>query len=183
MGVIINLFKSVLFLAVSRLHCESESFKMDLILDVNTQLYPVDLGKSLDWDSQSLYTAAILENGGSNRGTESKTRKKSERKCRGIPTTTEHAHLCLFCPTRFWLARFKVQCKTRSSHRAVYRASLRKVLYRTAWNPDTLEWSRAWFRSCLLSCTLLKLFVYQSSYLSTLAGAVWTFKGAVMESV
>ncbi|XP_022099205.1 DNA-directed RNA polymerases I, II, and III subunit RPABC3-like isoform X2 [Acanthaster planci] len=29
---------------VSRLHCESESFKMDLILDVNTQLYPVDLG-------------------------------------------------------------------------------------------------------------------------------------------
>ncbi|XP_796332.2 DNA-directed RNA polymerases I, II, and III subunit RPABC3 [Strongylocentrotus purpuratus] len=29
---------------VSRLHCESESFKMDLILDVNTQQYPVDLG-------------------------------------------------------------------------------------------------------------------------------------------
>lgn len=29
---------------VSRLHCESESFKMDLILDVNTMLYPVDLG-------------------------------------------------------------------------------------------------------------------------------------------
>ncbi|CAN7982800.1 unnamed protein product [Ixodes hexagonus] len=29
---------------VSRLHCESESFKMDLILDVNIQLYPVDLG-------------------------------------------------------------------------------------------------------------------------------------------
>lgn len=33
------------FLPVSRLHCESESFKMDLILDVNTQIYPVDLGK------------------------------------------------------------------------------------------------------------------------------------------
>ncbi|XP_072049264.1 DNA-directed RNA polymerases I, II, and III subunit RPABC3-like isoform X2 [Amphiura filiformis] len=30
---------------MSRLHCESESFKMDLILDVNTQLYPVDLGE------------------------------------------------------------------------------------------------------------------------------------------
>lgn len=30
---------------VSRLHCESESFKMDLILDVNIQIYPVDLGK------------------------------------------------------------------------------------------------------------------------------------------
>ena len=29
---------------VSRLHCESESFKMDLILDVNTQLYPIELG-------------------------------------------------------------------------------------------------------------------------------------------
>lgn len=24
--------------------CESESFKMDLILDVNTQLYPMNLG-------------------------------------------------------------------------------------------------------------------------------------------
>ncbi|RWS08001.1 DNA-directed RNA polymerases I: II: and III subunit RPABC3-like protein [Dinothrombium tinctorium] len=30
---------------VSRLHCESESFKMDLILDVNSQIYPVELGK------------------------------------------------------------------------------------------------------------------------------------------
>ncbi|KAF4521814.1 hypothetical protein B566_EDAN012471 [Ephemera danica] len=29
---------------VSRLFCESESFKMDLILDVNTWLYPMDLG-------------------------------------------------------------------------------------------------------------------------------------------
>lgn len=29
---------------VSRLHCESESFKMDLVLDVNTWLYPMDLG-------------------------------------------------------------------------------------------------------------------------------------------
>ena len=33
------------FFLVSRLHCESESFKMDLILDVNTQIYPVDLGE------------------------------------------------------------------------------------------------------------------------------------------
>lgn len=31
-------------LLVSRLFCESESFKMYLILDVNTQLYPVSLG-------------------------------------------------------------------------------------------------------------------------------------------
>jgi DNA-directed RNA polymerase I, II, and III subunit RPABC3 len=29
---------------VSRLHCESESFKMDLILDVNTWIYPMELG-------------------------------------------------------------------------------------------------------------------------------------------
>ena len=28
---------------VSRLHCESESFKMDLILDVNCWIYPMDL--------------------------------------------------------------------------------------------------------------------------------------------
>ena len=33
------------FFSVSRLHCESESFKMDLILDVNTQIYPVDYGE------------------------------------------------------------------------------------------------------------------------------------------
>jgi len=31
------------FEKVSRLHCESESFKMDLILDVNTWIYPMDL--------------------------------------------------------------------------------------------------------------------------------------------
>ncbi|KAG9509908.1 DNA-directed RNA polymerases I, II, and III subunit RPABC3, partial [Fragariocoptes setiger] len=30
---------------VSRLHCESESFKMDLIIDLNTQLYPIGLGE------------------------------------------------------------------------------------------------------------------------------------------
>ncbi|XP_052831209.1 DNA-directed RNA polymerases I, II, and III subunit RPABC3 isoform X2 [Octopus bimaculoides] len=31
-------------IGVSRLFCESESFKMYLILDVNTQTYPVELG-------------------------------------------------------------------------------------------------------------------------------------------
>ncbi|XP_046830833.1 DNA-directed RNA polymerases I, II, and III subunit RPABC3 isoform X1 [Vespa crabro] len=30
--------------ALSRLHCESESFKMDLILDINSWLYPMELG-------------------------------------------------------------------------------------------------------------------------------------------
>ncbi|VVC43139.1 RNA polymerase, Rpb8,Nucleic acid-binding, OB-fold [Cinara cedri] len=29
---------------VSRLHCESESFKMELILDINSWIYPMDLG-------------------------------------------------------------------------------------------------------------------------------------------
>jgi len=29
---------------VSRLHCESESFKMDLILDINSWIYPIELG-------------------------------------------------------------------------------------------------------------------------------------------
>ena len=29
---------------VSRLHCESESFKMDLILDINNWIYPMDYG-------------------------------------------------------------------------------------------------------------------------------------------
>ncbi|XP_015345102.1 DNA-directed RNA polymerases I, II, and III subunit RPABC3-like [Marmota marmota marmota] len=31
------------FYGVSLLHCESESFKMDLILDINIHIYPVDL--------------------------------------------------------------------------------------------------------------------------------------------
>jgi DNA-directed RNA polymerase I, II, and III subunit RPABC3 len=29
---------------VSRLHCESESFKMDLLLDINSWTYPMELG-------------------------------------------------------------------------------------------------------------------------------------------
>lgn len=37
--------KKLIIFLVSRLHCESESFKMDLILDVNTQIYPVELGE------------------------------------------------------------------------------------------------------------------------------------------
>ena len=37
-----------MFFLVSRLFCESESFKMDLILDINSQIYPVNLGNVLD---------------------------------------------------------------------------------------------------------------------------------------
>ena len=46
-------------LSVSRLHCESESFKMDLILDVNSQIYPVELG-----DKFRLVLASTLKEDG-----------------------------------------------------------------------------------------------------------------------
>ncbi|XP_075250185.1 DNA-directed RNA polymerases I, II, and III subunit RPABC3-like [Convolutriloba macropyga] len=49
---------------VSRLHCDSESFKMELILDVNTQIYPVDLG---DKFRLSLVTT-LREDGGADDG-------------------------------------------------------------------------------------------------------------------
>ena len=39
---------------------------------------------SVDWDSQSLYTAAILEHGGPNRGTESKNKQQKWAACREI---------------------------------------------------------------------------------------------------
>ncbi|CAB0008297.1 unnamed protein product [Nesidiocoris tenuis] len=44
---------------VSRLFCESESFKMDLILDVNTWLYPMDLGDKF----RLVLTTTLYENG------------------------------------------------------------------------------------------------------------------------
>ena len=44
---------------VSRLHCESESFKMDLILDINSQVYPMDLG-----DKFRLVVATTLKEDG-----------------------------------------------------------------------------------------------------------------------
>ncbi|XP_003386300.1 PREDICTED: DNA-directed RNA polymerases I, II, and III subunit RPABC3-like [Amphimedon queenslandica] len=47
------------FERVSRLFCESESFKMDLILDVNTQLYPVSLGDKF----RLLLTTTLREDG------------------------------------------------------------------------------------------------------------------------
>lgn len=45
--LLMHVLMTLVFCSVSRLHCESESFKMDLILDVNTQIYPVDLGTHL----------------------------------------------------------------------------------------------------------------------------------------
>lgn len=44
---------------VDRLHCESESFKMDLILDVNSQVYPMELG-----DKFRLMIASTLKEDG-----------------------------------------------------------------------------------------------------------------------
>ena len=46
-------------LPVSRLFCESESFKMDLILDVNIQLYPVALGNKF----RLVLTTSLREDG------------------------------------------------------------------------------------------------------------------------
>lgn len=58
-------FLTVLLSPVSRLHCESESFKMDLILDVNIQIYPVDLGKtSRCWHRASQPLSAWVGEGG-----------------------------------------------------------------------------------------------------------------------
>ncbi|XP_008054578.1 DNA-directed RNA polymerases I, II, and III subunit RPABC3-like isoform X1 [Carlito syrichta] len=49
---------------VSRLHCESESFKMDLILNVNIQIYPVDLdGKFWLVIASTLYEDGTLDDG------------------------------------------------------------------------------------------------------------------------
>ncbi|XP_060028057.1 DNA-directed RNA polymerases I, II, and III subunit RPABC3 isoform X2 [Erinaceus europaeus] len=49
---------------VSRLHCESESFKMDLILDVNIQIYPVDLGDKFRLIiASTLYEDGTLDDG------------------------------------------------------------------------------------------------------------------------
>ncbi|XP_017773205.1 PREDICTED: DNA-directed RNA polymerases I, II, and III subunit RPABC3 [Nicrophorus vespilloides] len=50
---------------VSRLHCESESFKMDLILDINSWLYPMELG-----DKFRLVLATTLREDGYPDGTD-----------------------------------------------------------------------------------------------------------------
>lgn len=43
--IIIMSLICVHIISVSRLHCESESFKMELILDINSWIYPMDLGE------------------------------------------------------------------------------------------------------------------------------------------
>lgn len=47
------------FNRVSRIHCESESFKMELILDVNSLIYPVELGEKF----RLMITVTLREDG------------------------------------------------------------------------------------------------------------------------
>jgi len=60
-----NTWLVLLLVVVSRLHCESESFKMDLILDVNTQIYPVDLGTTFSHIGVRLHETKFVIQGGS----------------------------------------------------------------------------------------------------------------------
>ena len=49
--LLFHVFLLVFVPIVSRLHCESESFKMDLILDINSWIYPMDLGNLIGNDN------------------------------------------------------------------------------------------------------------------------------------
>ncbi|XP_026711040.1 DNA-directed RNA polymerases I, II, and III subunit RPABC3 [Athene cunicularia] len=63
-GSFLSLSPTLLLSPVSRLHCESESFKMDLILDVNIQIYPVDLGDKFRLViASTLYEDGTLDDG------------------------------------------------------------------------------------------------------------------------
>ena len=104
----------------------------------------------------------ILENGGPNRGTESKTSKKSERKCRGIPRRLS-MRICVYSTQHNsdWpVSKYSVKHGRHAAPCTAPHIVLRWV------NPQC---TGAWFRSCLFMCTLLELFVYQSSYLSSSA--------------
>ena len=70
-----------------------------------------------------------------NRGTESKTSKKSERKCRGFPRQLS-MRICVQSVHND--SDWSVS-KTQSSRRAAYRASSRNALCRAAWIPP--HWS------------------------------------------
>ncbi|XP_025926804.1 DNA-directed RNA polymerases I, II, and III subunit RPABC3 [Apteryx rowi] len=64
LGGLLSLLLTLLLSTVSRLHCESESFKMDLILDVNIQIYPVDLGDKFRLViASTLYEDGTLDDG------------------------------------------------------------------------------------------------------------------------
>ena len=66
-----------------------------------------EIGSSpkIDSSGMSLYTAAILGNGGLYRGTENKTCKMSG--CSWNSMNTAHAHLCLIYPTTILIGPFR----------------------------------------------------------------------------
>ena len=111
--------------------------------------------KPLDWDSQSLYM----------RQPSFKMADRIEglrtKKVSGL-SWTEHAHLCLFCPTKILIGPFR---STGWNTVVTPRLVLHLISPRT------------------VLCTLLELFVYQSSYLSTIPGAVRKWLWLWMESV
>ena len=88
---------------------------------------------------------------------------------RGIPRILLMQYLCPICPTTILIGPFQ---STTWNTIVTPRRVPRLTAPRTVPNPRR---TGAWFRSCLFMCTLLELFVYQSS-LSTLAGAVWKSK-------
>ena len=106
---------------------------------------------TIDWDSQSLYTAAILENGGPNRRTASKTSKKA--------SGSFHDN---------WACAFVSNLPNNDSDWSVSKYSVKHDHHATpctaphrATHCTALRESRrtgAWFRSCLFMCTLLELF-------------------------
>ena len=92
--------------------------------------------------------------------------------CRGIPQILIMCTCVSSAQQWFWLASYKVQCETLSPRRAVFRATRCTAPHAVlrCMNPQlTPKRCRALFPSCLLLCTLLELFVHQSSDLSTLA--------------
>ena len=51
-------------ITVSRLFCRSENYEMDLILDVNTALYPIDFGNKITFVlANSLYEDGTIDDG------------------------------------------------------------------------------------------------------------------------
>ena len=93
------------------------------------------LNHDLDWDSQSLYTAAILD--------WIEGQQNKQKKVSGLlwnSTTTEHAHLCPICPTTILIGPFQSTAWNLWWNMIVTpRHVPRHTLYSAAWIPDALE--------------------------------------------
>ena len=86
-------------------------------------------------------------------------------------TNSAHAHLGLICPTTILIGPFQSTAwNTVITPPRVLRLIAPPPAVPRCATPDALKRGRAWFRSCLFMCTLLELFVIQSSYLSTHTG-------------